>query len=33
MTLSLWYPHGNGRAAKILIAAEIAKIPLEHKNI
>ena len=33
MSLSLWSPHGNGRAAKILIAAEIAKIPLEHKHI
>jgi elongation factor 1-gamma len=33
MSLSLWYPHGNGRAAKVLIAAEIAGIALEHKNI
>ena len=33
MSLSLWFPHGNGRATKILIAAEFAGIQVEHKHI
>lgn len=33
MSITLWSPHGNGRATKILLAAEIAKVQLQHKHI
>jgi elongation factor 1-gamma len=33
MSLTLWSSHGNSRATKILIAAEIANVPLEFKYI
>ena len=33
MSLNLWFPHGNGRASKILIAANFAGLQVEHKHI
>ena len=33
MSLTLWAPHGNGRCAKIIIAAELAGVALEIKHI
>lgn len=33
MSLNLWFPHGNGRASKILIAANYAGLQVEHKDI
>ena len=33
MSLSLWAPHGNSRNAKILIAAEVAKVTIELMHI